>query len=111
MKILSIYFDPVPLIIMPIILFIVLNVIVSLKMRDAVEKKGYNANSMHIFALCFLIPIFGHLYALALPDMHIQIQNQQIINLLSTIANNKTNSSAAEAPNSPTNTNNNINPN
>lgn len=59
-------------------------------MRKVVYRKGYDANSLHIFAWCFWVPFFGYLYAIALPDLKIQAQNDKIIKLLIEKSNNST---------------------
>ena len=41
-------------------------------MCEAVDAKGYNSASEHIFAICFWFGLFGFLYALALPDLKLQ---------------------------------------
>ena len=64
----------------PIIL--VLLILAAKKMKNLVEDKGYNSRELHVFAWCFWFPIFGYLYAIALPDLTLQKQNKEIIDLM-----------------------------
>ncbi len=64
-----------------LIVIIVINGIGAKKMQDACILKGYGED-YHIFAFCFWLGIFGYLYAMTLPDLITQGQNQQIIKLL-----------------------------
>lgn len=66
-----------------VILLLVLNGAMANTMKDAVDTKGYDAKFMHIFAWCFWVPFFGYLYAIALPDLKLRAQNEEIIKLLS----------------------------
>lgn len=64
-----------------VIVIVVINGIGAQKMKEATVLKGYG-DDYHIWAICFWLGIFGYLYAIALPDLVIQSQNQQMIKLL-----------------------------
>lgn len=68
--------------IIALILTIVLDFFAARKMCDVAELKGHDAKNLHIFAWCFWFPIFGYLYVIALPDLNLQKQNEEIVNLL-----------------------------
>ena len=55
-----------------LIAFLILYIYICHKMCEAVDAKGYNSASEHIFAICFWFGLFGFLYALALPDLKLQ---------------------------------------
>lgn len=64
-------------------------------MVDAAAEKGYTAQKAEHFFLCFLFPVLGHLYIIALPDLIVQEQNEQCLRLLAEIRD-QNNSSATE---------------
>lgn len=63
-------------------LMLVLTFFAAGKMKKLVDDKGYNSRELHVFAWCFWFPIFGYLYAIALPDLTLQKQNKEIIDLM-----------------------------
>lgn len=69
-----------------IILFLIINAYISLKMVDAAVEKGYDKQKAENFMVCFLFPIIGHLYIIALPDRIAQKQNEEMLDLLAEIA-------------------------
>lgn len=69
------------LIILIIIVMLVVNSIYAWLMKKAYIQKGYK-DTFEIFIFCFLFGILGGLYIISLPDLIIQNQNQQIIELL-----------------------------
>ena len=62
------------LILIPVIVYFIINAIVASKFQDIAFKKGYDF-SIHSFAWCFWLGIMGCLYVIALPDL----KNQQIL--------------------------------
>lgn len=50
------------------IVALVLDFIMAKKMCGVVEIKGHDANKLNIFIWCFLFPIFGYAYVIALPN-------------------------------------------
>ena len=64
------------------VVFIVIDINMAAKMRVVVSQKGYDPDILHIFAWCFWLPIFGYLYVIALPDLRLQAQNNEIISKL-----------------------------
>lgn len=65
-----------------IFLTFLLSLMAAAKMRDLAQQKGHNVNFLHVLAWCFWFPIFGYLYVIALPDLILQKQNEEIINRL-----------------------------
>lgn len=63
-------------------LTLVLSLMAAAKMKKLVDDKGYNSRELHVFAWCFWFPLFGYLYAIALPDLTLQKQNKEIIDLM-----------------------------
>lgn len=49
-------------------------------LSDAAEQKGYEKR--RYFYVCFWLGIFGYCTVIALPDVKLQEQNEQIISLL-----------------------------
>lgn len=60
------------------VLMLVLTFLAAGKMKKLVDDKGYNSRELHVFAWCFWFPIFGYLYAIALPDLNLHKQNEEI---------------------------------
>lgn len=55
--------------IVSLIIAIVLDYLAANKMCGLVEFKGHDPRELHIFAWCFLLPLFGYLYVIALPNV------------------------------------------
>ena len=51
-----------------LIFYLVLLLMAAGKMSEIAENKGWDSASLHVFAWCFFLPIFGYLYVIALPD-------------------------------------------
>ena len=71
------------------VVLVLLSACMAMNMKKAVDRKGYDAKALHIFAWCFWFPLFGYLYAIALPDLRVQKQNEEIIRLLNSNADKK----------------------
>lgn len=60
---------------------IVINLVLANFMKSAAELKGYGSEA-HVFGLVFWTGFFGCLYAIALPDLVLQKQNEEILKRL-----------------------------
>lgn len=65
-----------------IFLTFLLSFMAAAKMRDLAQLKGHDSIKLHVFAWCFWFPIFGYLYVIALPDLKLHEQNDEIMNRL-----------------------------
>lgn len=65
-----------------IFLTFLLSFMAASKMRDLAQLKGHDSIKLHVFAWCFWFPVFGYLYVIALPDLKVHEQNDEIINRL-----------------------------
>lgn len=61
-----------------LIVVIVINVVLANFMVRATELKGYGPDA-HVFGLVFWTGWFGCLYAIALPDLNLRKQNEEIL--------------------------------
>ena len=89
------------LILIPIILYFIVNAIIASKFEDVAYLKGYGQD-IHSFAMCFWLGILGCLYVIALPDRGARdVQNNTTIT-----TNNSNPITNAEPDNSNTESNN-----
>lgn len=68
-------------VIIGVIIILVINAVGAMLMKISTTMKGYGDN-LHAWAICFWLGIPGYLYIISLPDLIVQQQNMQIIDLL-----------------------------
>lgn len=76
------------------IVVLVVNGLLASKMSKAAEQKGHSERTF--FHLCFWLGIYGYLVVLALPDLKLRSQNDQMIMLQTKLVNSITTLSQKE---------------
>lgn len=54
--------------ILVLFLLCIVSFIVARKFKQIATEKGYDADKLHVFAMCFWLSIIGYLYVIALPN-------------------------------------------
>ena len=67
--------------VMIILVILIFQFIGASLMAQSAEYKGYGSES-HILAICFWLGIFGYMYAISLPDLTLQKQNELLLKKL-----------------------------
>lgn len=65
-----------------VLVLLIIDVIIANYMKEVAYAKGYDDNA-HAFALCFWLGVAGWCYVIALPDLIVRKNQEELIKLLS----------------------------
>ncbi len=71
----------ITIIILIILIDVVIRIFYAFRMKEVAIQKGYGEDT-NVWIICFFLGILGGMYVIALPDLILQSQNKQIIELL-----------------------------